>query len=275
MLPLPVALAVGRGLGWIYGSLIRYHRRDAEEAVQRSLPACTPAECADIIRRMYAGLGMNVVELGRLISMKEEQLDDYILLEGEEHIKEALARGRGALVLTGHIGSWDLLCTITPRYGYPLTVITKKIKQESLNQLWLDLRERFGVKFVPAHNSYRTCLKTLRQNELIGFILDQNMIDKEGVFVDFFGRPACTSPGLAFMSAQSKAPVVPAFIQRLEDGRHRVTVHPLIEPPAARDQESIQQATQQYTKVLEDYIRQHPADWIWLHRRWRTQPPAS
>ena len=191
----------------------------AEEAVQRSLTACTPAECSDIIHRMYAGLGMNVVELGRLISMKEEQLDDYILLEGEEHLKDALSRGHGALILTGHIGSWDLLCTITPRYGYPLTVITKKIKQESLNRLWLDLRERFGVKFVPAHNSYRTCLKTLRQNELIGFILDQNMIDKEGVFVDFFGKPACTSPGLAFMSAQSKAPVVPAFIQRLADGR--------------------------------------------------------
>jgi len=275
-LPLPLALALGRGLGWFYGSVIRYHRRDAQEALERSFPENTPVECRQIIRRMYAGLGMNLVELIRLISLNPEQLTgDYIRVEGEEHIRQALERKKGALILTGHIGSWDLLCTVTPRFGYPLTVITKKIKQESLNRLWLDIRERFGVQFVPAHNAYRQCLKALRNNELIGFILDQNMINTEGVFVDFFGKPACTSPGLAYMAAQSQAPVIPAFIRRRPDGGHVIQIRPLIEPPASREPEAIHDATQIYTRTLEGYIRQHPEDWIWIHRRWRTQPPSG
>ncbi len=275
-LPLAAALAIGRGLGWIYGSIIRYHRCDALEALARAFPEKTDAERRVIVKQMYAGLGMNLIELTRLISLNPDRmLGEYIQVEGEENIRQALERKKGALVLTGHIGSWDLLCTVTPRFGYPLTVITKKIKQESLNRLWLDIRERFGVQFLPSHNAYRQCLKALRNNELIGFILDQNMINTEGVFVDFFGKPACTSPGLAYMAAQSQAPIVPIFIKRQPDGRHLIRVMPALEPPADREPETIRLATQTYTRILEDYIRANPADWIWIHRRWRTKPSAQ
>jgi KDO2-lipid IV(A) lauroyltransferase len=272
-LPLPIALAIGRGLGWIYGSIIRYHRNDARAALERVFPDKSSREIQQIIHRMYANLGMNVIELVRLIALNpDDLLGSYIRIEGQENVDAALAQKKGAIVLTGHIGSWDLLCTITPRIGYPLTVITKKLKQDWINRIWLDIRERYGVRFLPAHNSYRQCLKVLRSNEVIGFILDQNMIDKEGIFVDFFGKPACTSPGLAFMAAQAKCPVIPAFIQRLPDGTHVLRIMPALEPPTDREPETIHQATQQYTRILEDYIREHPADWIWLHRRWRTQP---
>jgi len=275
-LPLPKALALGRGLGWIYGSVIRYHRTDAIDALTRAFPEKTNAEIKGIVKKMYANLGMNMIELTRLAGFSAEVFtDDYIKVHNLEHVEAALARKKGALILVGHIGSWDLACTVTPRVGYPITVITKELKQKSLNDLWLEIREKFGVKFVPAHNSYRVCLKVLRKNELVGFILDQNMIDKEGVFVDFFDRPACTSPGLAYMSAQSKAPVIPIFIKRMPDGTHEARVQPFIEPPPDREPETIQEATQAYTKILEDYIRENPTEWIWLHRRWRTKPPKE
>ena len=274
-LPLGVALAIGRGLGWIYGSVIRYHRQDAIEALKRAFPQKPQSEILEIVRRMYANLGMNLVEVLRLGKVTDEFLRDSIQVEGEEHGRTALLRNRGAVILTGHLGNWDLLASIVPRLGYPLTVISKDIKNKGLNEFWMKIRQRFGVKFVPAHNSYRTCLTTLKKNELIGFILDQNMIRSEGVFVDFFGKPACTTPGLAYMSAQSGAPVVPVFMLRRGNGCHVVKVLPPLDPPPNREPATIQEFTQRYTKIIEDVVRQYPDQWIWIHRRWKTVPPPA
>ncbi len=273
-LSLPRALAVGRGLGWVYGSVIRYHRRDAFDALARAFPEWSPAGIRGIVRRVYANLGMNIAELARLPAASDETIRSLITIEGEEIAREALRRGKGALILSAHLGNWDLLCTFVPRLGYPLTIITKDIRNKALNEFWMAIRERFGLKFVPAHNSYRQCLHALKRNELVGFIFDQNMIADEGIFVDFFGRPACTSPGLAFMSAQSGAPVVPAFMVRQEGGRHVIRILPAIEPPPDRKPETIREFTQRYTRIVEDVVREHPDQWIWIHRRWRTQPRA-
>lgn len=274
-LPLPQALALGRGIGWVYGSLVRYHRRDALDALARAFPDKSAAEIRDTIRRMYANLGMNIAELARLPTASDESIRNTISIEGEDIARAALARGKGLLILSAHLGSWDLLCTFVPRLGYPLTIITKDIKNKALNDFWMKIRERFGLKFVPAHNSYRQCLHALKRNELVGFILDQNMIAAEGVFVDFFGRPACTSPGLAYMSAQSGAPVMPVFMVRQEGGRHLIRGLPVVEPPPDRKPETILEFTQRYTRIIEDVVRDHPDQWIWIHRRWRTTPPQA
>jgi Kdo2-lipid IVA lauroyltransferase/acyltransferase len=274
-LPLGAALALGRGLGWVYGSVMRYHRQDAIAALTRAFPEKTQTEIRDIVRRMYANLGMNLAEVFRLGKVTDEFLRESIEIEGEERGRAALLRNKGAVILTGHLGNWDLLACIVPRLGYPLTVISKDIKNKGLNDSWMKIRQRFGVKFVPAHNSYRTCLTALRKNELIGFILDQNMINTEGIFVDFFGKPACTTPGMAYMSAQSGAPVVPVFMIRRENGRHLVKVLPMLDPPPNREPATIHEFTQRYTKIIEDVIRQYPDQWIWIHRRWKTVPPPT
>jgi len=271
-LPLPAALALGRGMGWVYGSVIRHHRRDAEEALKRSLPEKSDTERHQILKSMYRHLGMNVAEELRLVSLSNAYLEDHIRWENETPIKTVLNAGKGMLVLTGHMGNWDLLCSIAPKFNYPTTIITKNIKNTAINTVWMEIRNRFGLKFVPAHNSYRQCLSALRKNEIVGFAIDQNMIDTEGVFVDFFGKQACTTPGLAYMSAQSGAAVVPVFMIRLEQGRHLVKTLPAIPPPPDRAPATIKEYTQLYTKVMEDIIRQYPDQWIWVHRRWKTVP---
>jgi KDO2-lipid IV(A) lauroyltransferase len=205
----------------------------------------------------------------------EDYLRDYVVWEDEVHMRNVLAAGKGLLVLASHMGNWDLLCTMAPHFNFPSTIITKKIKNESLNRFWMEARARFGLKFVPAHNSYRQCLAALRKNEIVGFVLDQNMIRTEGIFVDFFGKPACTTPGLAYMSAQSGAAVTPVFITRQPGGRHIVKVLPAIPPPPDRKPETVRLYTQQYTRIIEDMIRQYPDQWIWIHRRWRTVPEAA
>lgn len=269
-LPLHWALAIGRRLGWIYGYVIRYHRLDAIEALRRGLPEKTDAERRKILKKMYLNLGMNLVEEFRMSCVTDSYLHDFVSWEGEAYAHEVLAKGKGLLVLSAHTGNWDLLCSIAPRSLGPSTIITKNIKNSSLNEFWMESRRRFGLKFVPAHNSYRLCLTALRKNEVVGFILDQNMIRTEGLFVNFFNKPACTTPGLAYMAAQSGAAVVPMFMLRQPDGHHLIKALPPISPPPDRKPETILAYTQRYTQIIEDIVRQYPEQWIWIHRRWRT-----
>jgi KDO2-lipid IV(A) lauroyltransferase len=178
------------------------------------------------------------------------------------------------VVLTAHLGNWDLM-GLWAASRYPLTIISKVIKNEAVNRFWMEKRAAAGVNIVPAHHSYRACLSALKKGGLLGFILDQNMIHTEGIFVDFFGRPACTTPGLAVLSAHAQAPIVPVFMIRQADGNHVVRMWPALPPPADRGSESIAATTQACTRLVEEIIRQHPEQWIWMHRRWRTQPPAQ
>jgi KDO2-lipid IV(A) lauroyltransferase len=271
-LSLPTALAIGRGFGWFFCSVLRLRRKEATEALARSFPEKSKQECDAIIREMYQNLGMNLIEEFRLPSVSRAYLENNILWEGDAHTHSVLEGGKGLLVLSAHLGNFDLLCTFAPKFNFPTTVITKNIKNVAINKFWMNARSRFGLKFVPAHNSYRQCLSALRKNEIIAFVLDQNMIDTEGIFVDFFGKKACTSPGLAYMSAQSGAAVVPVFMIRLENGRHLIKAAAPIPPPPDRKPETIHAYTQLYTKVIEDVVREYPAQWTWIHRRWRTTP---
>ena len=268
----PAALRLGRGLGWIYGSVIRHRRSVALAALSRSLPDCSESERQCILKAMYRNFAVNYVEILRLAGGADDDLRQLITSEGEETVQDVLRRGKGALVLTAHLGNFDLLAMFTAQLGYPLTIISKEIKNPALNGLWMRLRERYGVKIVLSHNSMRACLKALKGNGLLGFILDQNRPHDQGIFVTFFNQPASTTPGLAFISAVTQAPVIPAFIHRTPDDRHHVRILPAIEPPADRGEESLRSATQQYTTIIEQEVRRHPDQWTWVHRRWKTRP---
>lgn len=271
-IPLAAALAVGSALGWIYGSVIRYHRRDAVDALTRSFPEKSGREIQSIVNRMYKNFGMNLAEIFRLAGGAFDETNARVKVEGAHIVDQALKRGKGVLILTAHFGNWDLLGMFTIMRGYHLTFISKDLKNKTINEMWMMLRERFGVGIIPAHNSARAALRVLRRNELLGFILDQNRPRDAGIFADFFGRPACTTPGLAIFSAQAQAPVVPVFIHRTPDGNHVIRALPAIEPPPDREPETIRKATREYNLIIENQVRQHPEQWIWLHRRWKTRP---
>ena len=274
-LPLPVALAAGRGLGWIYGSVLRFRRAEVLATLQRSFPERSLKDLKRIRSSMYANLGMNVVESLRVAGIDQNFVDRHITLLGEERIDEARKEGSGVLVLTAHVGNWEMLCVIAPMFGHRLTIVAKAMKSESLTRFIKQTRGRFGTRALPSKNVYRECLRVLRNKETLGFILDQNRTQVDGVFVDFFGKPACTSIGLALLSYQAKAPVVPVFAVRKPGGHHEMHLLPVIEPPPNREPETIRAYTQRYTTEIENMIRQYPDQWIWVHRRWRTQPPRD
>ena len=272
-LPARWAQALGRGAGWVLAHGMRLRRTYVLEVLARSFPEKTPDEHRAIYAAMCRHQALNLVEILRFAGGREEEIRARIEVSGEEVVKQALERGKGVLVLIAHFGNYDLMGLFASRLlGYPVTIITKTLKNQRLNELWWELRQKAGLKTLPSHNAYRACVRALRRNELVGFMLDQNRPSGQGVFVDFFGKPASTTPGLAMMSAQTGAPVVPVFMRRRPDGRHVLEALPVIEPPPDRKEETLRACTAAYTKIIEDEIRRDPAQWMWLHKRWKSRP---
>ncbi|HPC57439.1 MAG TPA: lysophospholipid acyltransferase family protein [Kiritimatiellia bacterium] len=272
-LPARWAQALGRGAGWVLAHGMRLRRTYVLEVLARSFPEKTPDEHREIYAAMCRHQALNLVEILRFAGGREEEIRARIEVSGEEVVKQALERGKGVLVLIAHFGNYDLMGLFASRLlGYPVTIITKTLKNQRLNELWWELRQKAGLKTLPSHNAYRACVRALRRNELVGFMLDQNRPSGQGVFVDFFGKPASTTPGLAMMSAQTGAPVVPVFMRRRPDGRHVLEALPVIEPPPDRKEETLRACTAAYTKIIEDEIRRDPAQWMWLHKRWKSRP---
>jgi KDO2-lipid IV(A) lauroyltransferase len=271
--PLSAAHAIGRALGTLFYLLAARQRRRAVRNLIQCFPALSRADARRTARRVFGNIGVNQLEMLRWLAGRADELKARIAVTGLEHLEEARAGGAGVIVLTAHVGNWDLLA-LWAASQWPLTIISKDIKHSVLNAFWMEQRRQAGLRIVAARNSYRACLAALRRGEMLGFVLDQNMIRRDGIFVDFFGRPACTTPGLAMLSAHAGAPVMPAFMLRRRDGRHEVRMLPLLAPPASRKPDAIAAATQQYTRLIEKVVRQHADQWIWMHRRWRTQPRA-
>ncbi|QBG46532.1 hypothetical protein EGM51_03635 [Verrucomicrobia bacterium S94] len=272
ILPLFMVRGLGVFIGFIFGSVIRHHRADAFQALELSIPELSAAERRKTVNTMYRLQGIHFVEFIWYSMKGLDEVNRAVEIEGREHADEAFKRGKGVIALTAHIGCFELMPMATAAQGYKLSTIVKKIKNEAVNEVIEKLRSHKGLTFLASRNAYRDCLKALRRNEAVGMIIDQNMTRQQGIFSDFFGRPACTSPGLAYMAAQSQAPVVPVFIYRKPDGTFRLKIQPMLEPPADRSDEAVFAATQQYNDIIEAAVREAPEQWIWMHRRWNTKP---
>jgi KDO2-lipid IV(A) lauroyltransferase len=266
------AVKWGRRLGWGLGSLLRYRRAEVLQTIHLCFPEKSAAECRAVADGGYANLGQNIMEFLRFEGLTREWVAQHVQIDQIEIVREVLARGKGAIMLTAHLGSFQLPGMLAGFFGISITSITKALKPAALDEFWRRVNQRFGFKTVDRRGSFRVCLAALKANEMLGFMFDQNMKRSEGIFVDFFGRPACTTPGLALLSAVSGSPVIPVFTWRSPDGNHHIDVLPALPPPPDREPETIRQATQAYTAVVEAAVRRHPDQWIWIHRRWRTQP---
>ena len=273
-LPWGAANALARHWGWVLAQVVRLRRAHVLKALARGFPEKTPAECRAIYAAVCRQQALNAMELLRYVGGRQAELQAHLDVCGMENVKTGLARGNGVLVLIAHFGNYALLALQVPRlFGYPLSVIAKPLRNRTLNEIWWELQRQAGVNGIPARNAYRASVRALKDNGIVGFMLDQNRPAAQGVFVDFFGQPASTTPGLAVMSAHAGAPVLPVFIRRTPEGRHLVEVRPLVEPPPDRQPETIRAFTAACTRIIEDEIRQYPEQWLWWHKRWKSRPP--
>jgi len=209
----------------------------------------------------------------RLLRMPTDRIAVY---EGVEHLRDAAADGRGMLVFSGHFGHWELIALLQHRLGYPMAMVASSLSNPLFNRLLVDLREQCGNRVIPKRNAARPVLRTLRDGQAVAILIDQNVRGEGGIFVDFFGRSASTTPALATLSLKSGAPIVPVFSYPLPDGRLLIRYRKPIRP--ARNgtlPDDIHALTSRCTKMLEEEIRARPELWLWMHNRWRTRPPSE
>jgi KDO2-lipid IV(A) lauroyltransferase len=212
---------------------------------------------------------MEVLQFPRLTS---ENLGKLVTFEGKENLDNALKRHKGVIILTAHFGNWELLAAGLALSGYEVSFIVRPVRYPRLEALITQNRESMGINCIPRGASIKHALRCLRRNEILGILSD---IDTkvDGVFVDFFGRPAFTPRGPVSIAMRTGAALVPAFIIRQKDDKHRVVIEKELELKlSGLPEEDVRENVAKYTKSIESYIRKSPEQWIWIHDRWKTRP---
>lgn len=272
-LPVPLAAWLGRRIGDLGYLSLRRRRRLALENLARAFPELTPDACRRLCRRSYQHVGVLLLELCALLARPIHEFLDRVTVEGRAHLDAVMREHGRALVLTGHVGNWELLTAAHLLATYPLAVVVRPLDSPALNRVAERLRLKSGVALIDKRRALRPVLAALGQGGMVGILLDQNASRSEGVFVPFFGRPASTSRAMAVLALRTGAPVIPIFARRERGGRHRVIIGPPLESATSNGQEAaVVELTARCTAVIEAAIREAPEQWLWMHGRWRTRP---
>ena len=268
--PIDEALERGARLGRLWYTLDRGHRQLATNNIELGLGLDRPA-AAGIARACFENIGRTIAEFA-LQGSRSDELLERVDLEGTGHLQAALAQGRGAFILAGHCGNWELLAARISR-DIPVTGLARAMANPLVNTLIDTQRRAAGVRTLDARDSAREVLRVLRHGEAVGVLLDQSALRRERVFVPFLGRPAATNFGLAMLALRSGAPVLPTFSARGADGRHRAWIGPPIPAAETGDRAArIGVSTARYTAAIGDYVRRYPEQWFWVHDRWKRTP---
>ncbi len=241
--------------------------------LKKSFPEKSMDEIILLAKETYRHFGTVAAELFDIPKIKKEDIERIVEIEGLEHCKAALERNKGLLIFGAHFGNWELMAVVISLLVKPMLIIYRPLDNPYLEDLIKWVRATAGSKTLAKDRAMRTMLRTLQKNEIVGLLIDQNVAWQEGIFVDFFGRPACTTTGLALLALNTEAPVIPAYILRLENGRYRLVIKE--EMPVIRtgdEDQDIRVNTQNFTKVIEDTVRKYPDQWLWVHQRWKTKP---
>ncbi|HVH06500.1 MAG TPA: lysophospholipid acyltransferase family protein [Myxococcota bacterium] len=276
-LPRDRALRVAGAFGRSWARLGGPRAAAAREHLRIAFPEWSEAERRAAAERSFAHLARSFVELATLASLSREEVRALADVEGLEHwhAYRERAPGVGAICLTGHIGSWELLVAVMTAHGVPIAVIQRPRDNPILDGVVAEMRGHNGAVMLPRGNAARAAFRGIRDGQVVAMTLDQNASRKEGVFVPFFGRPACTRDGPARIAMRTGVPVFPVYIARIgESARHRVRIHPELAmvPEGADPQAALVENVARMTASIEAAIREHPDQWIWTHRRWKTQP---
>jgi KDO2-lipid IV(A) lauroyltransferase len=277
ILPRPVARAVGIGLSYIVYILHVRLRKVGMRNLAMAFPEKTEAERARILRGEFASLGRQLAEVCHFPKYTPENVEQVVVFDGIGNYELARARGKGVLLFAGHFGGWELSSFVLSMRGHWMHVIMRGMDNEYLGRLIEHYRTMHGNKAVDKDDFVRGLLSAMRADEVVGMLIDTNMTPPQGIFVDFFGIPACTASGLARIALKTDAAVVPTFtIWDAALGKYRLRFDPAVELVRRGDLEAdIKANTQKFTSIIEEYVRKYPEQWLWVHRRWKTRPPGE
>jgi Kdo2-lipid IVA lauroyltransferase/acyltransferase len=231
-----------------------------------------PDEIEKIARQVFINLVQIVFEIAESLKLDDKDLFKQFKIDGCHHLKKAYEKGRGVLVLTAHLGNWELLSVLAGMIEFPMSVVVRPLDFEPLDHYVHNLRSRFGGKMIPKQRSFRKIIRRLARGEAVYLLMDQNVDWYEGVFVDFMGHRACTNKGMALLALKTGAPVVPVFMVREKSGLRAEFGPEVVTVKTGDRQKDIEINTQEYNRVIENIIRRYPDQWFWIHQRWKTKP---
>jgi KDO2-lipid IV(A) lauroyltransferase len=277
ILPRPLARGFGIGLAWMVYLLHVRLRQVGMRNLALAFPEKSEAERARILRGEFASLGRQLAEVCHFPGYTLENVEQVIVYDGLENYQRAYARGKGVLFLTAHFGGWELSAFSHSMHGHWMHVVMRPLDNEYLDRMTREYRTMYGNKVVDKDDFVRGLLSAMKAGEVVGVLMDTNMTPPQGIFVNFFGIPACTASGLARIALRTDAAVVPTFtIWDAELGKYRLRFDPAVELKRTGDLEAdITTNTQKFTSIIEEYVRKYPEQWLWVHRRWKTRPPGE
>jgi KDO2-lipid IV(A) lauroyltransferase len=258
---------------WTFGRL----RRVGERNLELALPVLSPKARKEILRGVYRSLGWQLVEFCRMTRYTPENTRNCIRTEGLDHYLAAKARGKGVLIVTGHLGAWELSSFYHSLMGHPMGMVIRRLDNRRLDDYVNAIRCLHGNRVLHKDEFARGLLTAMRAGETVGILMDTNMRPPQGVFVEFFGRQACTASGLARVALKTGAAVLPGFMV-WEPAEQKYVLHfgPELKFELTCDAEvDAQSATQLCAAATEEWIRRYPDQWLWIHRRWKTRPQGE
>ena len=277
LLPRPVARLLGAAMGRVLYLLAGRLRLTGLRNLELAMPAMDLAEREKTLKLVYRNLGWQLAEFCRMERYTPENTAGWIRYEGLGRFLDAQARGKGVLIVTGHLGAWELSSFYHSLMGHPMGMVIRRLDNRRLDGFVNRIRCLHGNKVLHKDDFARGLLTAMRQGESVGILMDTNMTPPQGVFVDFFGTPACTASGLARVALKTGAAVVPGFLV-WEESERRYVLHfgERIALPNSGDPEAdILELTQRCTREIEAWVRRYPDQWLWIHRRWKTRPAGD
>jgi KDO2-lipid IV(A) lauroyltransferase len=252
-------------------------RRVGERNLELAMPELPPSERDRILRTVFRNLGWQLVEFCRMPRYTAENTRGWIRTEGIEHYVGAEAKGNGVLVLTGHLGAWELSSFYHSLMGHPMGLVIRRLDNRLLDEYVNNIRCLRGNRVLHKDDFARGLLTAMHEGQAVGILMDTNMTPPQGVFVRFFGIEASTASGLARVALKTGAAVLPGFLLWEQTERQYVLrFGPELNLIRTADTENdILTATQQCNDVLEAWIRRYPDQWLWIHRRWKTRPAGK
>jgi Kdo2-lipid IVA lauroyltransferase/acyltransferase len=277
LLPRFLARAAAIALGWTVYVLHLRLRRVGMRNLALALPQTSRHERARILRGVFTSLGRQLAELCLFPKYTRENVSQVVVYDGFENFERALARGKGVLFLTAHLGAWELSAFAHSLHGHPLKIVMRPLDNIYLDRLLRQYRTMHGNETVDKDDFVRGLLSAMKNGEMVGILMDTNMTPPQGVFVDFFGIPACTASGLARIALRTDASVVPGFtVWDPVLRKYRLRFDPAVTLiRTGNDDADAVANTGLFTKIIEDYVRRYPDQWLWVHRRWKTRPEGQ
>ena len=276
-LPRGLARGAAAGIASMFFAMMPKLRRTAEFNLRLAFPEWDAGRRNAVLRGMVRNLGWMAAEFARFPSDTRENIESVLILDGHENFLAGQRRGKGVLYLTGHIGAWELSSFAHALYGFPLHYMARPLDNARVDALVNRYRCLSGNQPIFKNESARALLKILKDAGTVGILADQNTMPEEGAFVDFFGKPACTTTGIARVALHTDAAVVPGYAYwDASIGKYRLRFEPEVELVRTGDTErDVFVNTQKFAKVLEEIIRKYPEQWVWVHARWKTRPKGE